>query len=335
MPDRLILHVGASKCGSSALQASLTMSPVIEGKFGRVTYAVLHPYSIVVGSDVIPDPATRYLASTNARNLQSLDDSSLNKISKSLHSIDSSTIVMSNEGWILYPETLGRLIERIKFSIDIVIYIRPPIEFLNSGWWQWGAWSNLSLNDWLRKHIPLSKWSNFINRWNSIKNINNIIVRILPNNIVEDFGDIIGVGSLEQVDVNRGLPGVILRLYQRNRILRRGPHDSRIDFILSRIIDLDDPTPWVLDKDTMKWIVEETLESNKLLQRFLDDKSVADMNSDERWWSADAFSNRNLESWEPREIDPIKLERAVVDIIRRLYELEMDNNKNKNNLINR
>lgn len=324
MADRTItLHIGASKCGSSALQSALTAYPTVYNHNGQeLNYAVVNTKSKVldkyhVSCGVGPHG---YKASPSAEQILRLDLGSLRK--QILHY--PTELILSSEGWLFEPKRWEKLLKELGVDAKVIVYVRPQVPVLNSAWWQWGAWSDEEFDGWMANRLKASLWGERVKRWASIKGISDLIVRPVPSDIVKDFYSTV-LNAVEPENVSRpntSLPATVLRLFQRNRSLRPSIHDSKIDFILSNLITCDEPSIWVLNEQWIHKILENTRSDNEALTEFMDSESAACVKKDPRWWHADAFSDKIAENPNPQQIDVVKLERLCVQLAKAVFDLK-------------
>jgi len=245
-------------------------------------------------------------------------------------------VLLSNEGWINEYKTFEKsdLLTKLGLTCTVIVYVRPPVEWLNSAWWQWGAWSGTPLDKWLNANLEKVQWHDLIAPWKNLQGVEKVSVRLLPLDVVTDFYNAIEVPPIPSKRSNSGLPGTILRLYQRHPGLRKSPHDSAGDFVFSKYFGhiADDPTPWVLGPYMIKKILESTRESNTKLMGLLDEESRALMENDSRWWDAAAFSDKKKSPPTVENLSPPRLEEILVTAMRSIRKLEDENRELKNNL---
>jgi hypothetical protein len=272
-----------------------------------------------------------YVSSVSAGLLSGLPDSALQAIRKELIDISGGRdrIMLSNEGWINEYEIFegSGLLPALGLNCTVVVYVRPPVEWLNSAWWQWGAWAGVSLDQWLNAHLAKVRWHDLIVPWKSLPGVERVIVRLLPSDVIADFCNVIGIPPIPGKRSNSGLPGTILRLYQRHRELRKSSHDSANDFVLSRHFGhiANDPTPWVIGPYKIKKIVESTRKSNTDLMNLLDADSRASMENDPRWWDAAAFADKKKSALSVENLPLARLEEIAVAALSSIRELEGEN----------
>jgi len=331
-----VLHIGAGKCGSSALQTMLGQHPVLGDTQGIKTHyvaikkdgALLHGEALSHQAKALP---WGYMASVNASLLAELPDAQIKKLSGDVRAIsgDVDRLLLSNEGWIndckIFQES--NLLDRLGFNTSIVAYVRPPVEWLNSAWWQWGAWSGVPFERWLDYELLRVRWFDLIEPWLGLKNVDKVIVRLLPSDVISDFCDVINVPRLPSERRNRGLPGTLLRIYQRHRELRKTPHDSAGDFVFAEHLGhlSNDPTPWVMGPYRIRKILAETKGSNLRLLSMLDEESGKHMEEDGKWWDESAYADRQKSFEGQVDLSATHLEQIAVAALTSLLELKNEN----------
>lgn len=298
-----VLHVGLGKCGSSALQRALSQRPEFVSSAGqRYAYVAVNRRGKLVSSDALINQAARssygYLASANAEHLAGLNKLKMVALSHGFDGILARGVrpILSNEGWTRQIELFkeGEILERLGLRPMVVIYVRPQVAWLNSAWWQWGAWSELDFEAWLRRQLPKVDWWSLITPWHQWVGRSNVQVRLLPDDILGDFFAIIESRAPKAERSNASLPGSVLRLLQRHRELRPSAHVSALEFVLERHLEPNqsDATPWVLNTEWMERIINRCRSGNESLLASLDPDSQKRMLEDARWWDATDFAQK-------------------------------------------
>lgn len=302
----LVLHLGAPKCGSSALQTALSASPELRAPDGRfIRYGVILPDGRVsrIGHHSAARTVTGYHASASAKTLVQNNVTALTGSRPARNE----TLVLSNEDWLVSPFTLPDLAAAFARDITVVVYLRPSPGWWNAAWWQWWAWSDIDFERCFDRQLV---WSAALQMWKARLPQARFRFRVLPGDVVVDFFEnVLGIPKPDATAAqpNRGLPGVILRLYQRNRILRPAPDDHMIDFILSRRLNLSGAAPWVLGPGRIARMLERSGPESRAIQRMLDSDAAEAMENDERWWRPRAYAHLSAEPHAPQEIDAAAL----------------------------
>lgn len=327
--DGIVLHVGASKCGSSALQAAFSESPLLTGRNGRtLAYAaVLGGARLLTGQRLSRKMGVRgRRTSVGVEQIANFNDDQMSRIRSELNRISADVVVLSNEGWIGGSKGFRQILPRLGIEPHVVIYVRPQVSWLNSSWWQWGAWSDVDLKTWVDRRLPYTHWARTVDIWRSLPGVSSVTVRLFPKDIVADFCSVVRIDGLDRSvfsDANRGLPASVLRLYQRNRCLRPEPHRSAIDSVIARHVRITGATPWVMTSELTDLAISSCRQSNLELLELLDAESAEQMQNDPEWWDASAFAHKELEPWEPQAPDPSSLEELCVELTKALYKLEV------------
>jgi hypothetical protein len=137
-----------------------------------------------------------------------------------------------------------------------------------------------------------------------------------------------GADRLNSVRSNTGLPGDVLRLMQRHQsLLRPGPHDSEIDFVLERCLGRrGDPTPWVLSREQIEFLIEHYRAPNLGLMSLMDMQDPAQarrMRADDRWWRP-YDPPRPVEPPEAPPAECTKTDLILAESYRALFERERE-----------
>ncbi|MCC5975471.1 MAG: hypothetical protein JJT81_15675 [Rubellimicrobium sp.] len=320
----LTLHVGAAKCGSSALQAGLTRSPLIASADGAAfTYTVVdHKGRVLKGNELVPDPVYGYRATVDAVHLAEFGRRTHAEIRRDLSQV--SGPVLSNEGLLASAPLAARFLEQLDLPVEVIAYMRPQVDFVNSAWWQWGAWSGIEMREQLRRLIRLCDYNMHIGRWESIPQVRKITLRLLPSDILADFHACLGAPPpRDRPRVNASLPGAILRLAQRHPDLHRrlGPE---LDFVLARRMSFEglSGTPWILSAAYVQRIIERHRAGNTALMARLDPDQAAAMAADPRWWDTAAYAGRTAKSAGPLNTPRDEMDRLAIRLIEALLDAE-------------
>ncbi|TCT22870.1 hypothetical protein [Thiobaca trueperi] len=333
MSQRIIFHIGASKCGSSALQTELSKGRDLLSPDGRRdAYAVFDSVEgVCFGSELkarLNRYARGYIPSPDLKEIKTFDDEWYAKTRKKLATAlaDHDGLIFSSEGW--FNVGLGfrdiAFFERLGIQVEVIAYIRPQVQFMNSAWWQWGAWTGKSLDEYIEYRLPSIRWDRFIDRWKQVPGVSQVKVKLLGKDVVSDFFEHAGIvfNRDSQDKVNKGLPSEILRLYQRHRDLRASPSASVMDFVLSRHLGLSGETPWVITPQHADHIIRECSESNRKLDRHLDRESLKALQSDPGWWDAGCYRDKAVAPWQPIPATDEKMDRLCAEMARAILRLD-------------
>lgn len=321
------------KCGSSAIQQALSLHPVLEKESGngRFVYAAITSDGWLLRGDALRREmavrAQSYVSSASWRDLAGFGDVRMSLLRTLLGRLvrGNDSVILSNEGWGNQFAVFQRhrLLERMGLRCHVVVYVRPQVAWLNSAWWQWGAWGDMPLQRWA--NTRRLEWHRVVEGWRNTPGVEKVSVRLLPGDIVTDFARVIGaVTPPHRDEANVSLPGSVLRVLQRHRELRPDPHSSEIEFVLSRHLKMEKgKTPWVLPPELIDRILKQTHDSNISLMECLDDEQKALMQNDPAWWSDEYYADRKLEPCQPQEPNAAELDELVAALFDAMHKLDM------------
>ncbi len=262
-----------------------------------------------------------------------MDDQLLKSITRRI-SNHKSDLIFSCEGWLralAKPEALDFLLKLMAppgadRSLEIIAFVRPPVAWVNSAWWQWGAWEwQGPFEEWLAGAIRATCWQHFLRPLRDSGRFQKLTVEPVQTDVVQQLQQLLATDMAEQFveRCNVSLPEEALRLYQRYRDLRPGPHQCRMDHLVLNAIGkaLPDyqPTPWVLRPEQVELIIAHTKDANEQLLSLMDESSRQRMLADRRWWHADAFAD--FLATDPiagGAADPLQFERLAHDLLQEL-----------------
>jgi hypothetical protein len=321
--SNVVLHIGAAKCGSTALQKALSDCPVFSNHSGRsVAYvAILKDGRVLTGHDIAIEIARKPSGSTSSAvvgRLIGFTSSIRAEIDRLRSRYD--VLVLSCEGWLSRHERFRQLdmIQKLGLAGRAIAYIRPQVVWMNSGWWQWGAWEGMTLEDWIAKRMSSTRWSRMIYAWRTLPGVEEVTVRLLPSDVVPDFFALINCDPPAHAErANTSSSASVLRMCQRHPHLRPLGKPG-INYALSRHVQ--GSTPWVISREMAEHIIAETREDNVALKAMLDSESAAAMEADPRWWSADAFADKLVETAGVLAPDAIESDKLAAALAKELLQ---------------
>lgn len=332
--NRLIIHAGAPKCGSSSLQTILSRDREFRSSSGNVfRYAAITDHgNLAIGEDIrhIREGRIEGLArSADLDDLQRLGKPEVARLVQALNScLKAANIVLSCEGWLARADEFADLglLAGIETPVDVVAYVRPQADYLNANWWQWGAWNPATFQQWIYlTAFSECAWGSHGRKWMAMAGVSSVHMRLRPADIITDFFGWLSCDAPPATTVNRSLPGVALRFLQRHRDLRPDAHASAIDFVLERALKCDfGPTPWVLPIAHVTHVIQEYLSDNLALLDLLSASDRARMLADPHWWSPSAYQDRTVQTPEPCPPDGEEMDAFAAELARALMELEQE-----------
>ena len=332
---KIILHVGMPKCGSSAIQAMLSSKEFYDLNKSKVLYvSILDDGSLIHGMKLVnraTNLSTKYVASTSSTNLENFSIETKKKIQEEIISLGEiyETIILSREEWGQIPvkiEKAFNILDHPHFTVNIITYIRPQVQWINSAWWQWGAWIGIDFDKWLNNSLEKINWAKILGLYNEIKWVNEVNVRLMTIDVTQDFCSLLNFVHVKLPKTNQSLPGSVLRFFQHYRQLRPGPHASRIEFILGSHIDFSSgKTPWILNKEKIIKLLNYYRDENSSLKNYLDKDSFIDFQNNSYWHSYEPYKSLIVESPNKIEIQKSELEELLFKSFTAIVKL----NKNK------
>lgn len=172
-----VLHVGAGKTGSSAIQSFIADN---QEALGRLGFAVPSA-EFEIGppaSAAHVTPFERYFAADGAGLTPRLEAMMATRRHR--------TVLISAENLC---ERHGYLEEFCrKFNVKVILYIRRQDEYLESAWQQWHSKTRSNLREWLDYMLALDviRWDATVDKWASIAGPGNVVPRVFDRLLFPD-----------------------------------------------------------------------------------------------------------------------------------------------------
>lgn len=289
----MILHVGAPKCGSSALQTALSATPDLCGADGtRYRYTTAYsiggswrvnegwrlrlgaratPYGYGswpnLGPRVDTDAVMAALVATHARGRRR-----------------GHVPIVSNEGWINHHVAFARMLADMGHPpVDVVVFLRPVIDWVNAAFWQWGVWHTNTLDAWMARGNMRYSFAEDIAAWAQIPNVR-LRVRGQRPDVVAKFADLYDHSLEAERTSNAASSAILTGVLLRNRRFRPDGHSGAIEFIVQRWCP---PIPgrklWAVLARHVHALRPQRLAALETLEAVLDPADMADILDDPRW----------------------------------------------------
>lgn len=337
---RIVLHVGGDKCGSSSIQSYLTKNSTPE-RLGNdsLQYSCLLSSGILGPKDIAKQAGSSisgYVSSMDIADLQSMKKSTRDLIRR-LTSETSIGQIFSCEGWLrslAYANNLDFLLNLLSPPsannvVELYAFVRPPVKWINSAWWQWGAWSeDADFEKWLQKAIIATSWYNFLSPY--ISNQRLLQARVMPvrGDVVEQFCHSVGINHAPCVSGNSNvsMPLEVISLMKKYRHHRPSPHYTKAEFLLARALSRAkskyDSTPWVLAPDHIKQIISMTKQTNLDLLGLMSEADRTAVMSDPSWWDPSFYKDRiAVDPFDPGSISSNQALKMASDLLDYAAEL--------------
>lgn len=289
---KIFLHIGHGKCASSSIQQYFSNNHTQDG----FAYGCLREDgSIEVGEGLKNKAKIEPTGYQNSIDFKKIDskDWKLNLL-KSIDVLSSEfdSLLMSNEtwNWELDNEIFKFIVD--SFYVEIIYIVRPPVQWINSAWWQWGNWGKEGLDSFVNKNLA-KLWLENYNKMQSFGKIGKIHLLSLNSNIMEDVLNILRLkASYDKSKVTNGASSrELLSFMSMNRELRKGPHDSAKEFILNKYLKYRSRSDWVLSHENVQSILDLNKSSSLELSKYIENEDVLD---NKFWWDVSAYKNEKM-----------------------------------------
>lgn len=298
----IILHVGAGKCGSSSLQAHMSNNPRFSADDASTHYeyvCVQRNGDLLQGERIqLHTRMTPYgcQVSAGAEWPWAMDDAALKTLSTKLHQViaQGRTPVASQESWFGEARhfAANNTLPRLGLRAKVVVFVRPQVAWLNSSWWQWGAWSSLDFRNWVEGTRQNVRWTQNIAAWEAVPGVDSVEVHLVGQDVVAEFLGSLGVTIDSSKRRNVSLDSNVLN-YLRRRTDLRSLHNPVVDFVLEqRLAPAATGTPWVMQPDQISALIEYYREDNLKLLSLLPRDTRTVMENDPHWWDPAAYGER-------------------------------------------
>jgi hypothetical protein len=284
---RLVLHIGAGKTGSSAIQAMLAKNR-----------DRLRARNIIIPDDKLAlDGRVTATQVTFFRSLEPIGEEAVQRVERRLSRLaahaarmPAASVVVSAENLFSRPE-FASLFARAHESFDVVVllYIRRQDDWLMSRWAQWGLKTNPDFRGWAQNQLGTAgDWEYVIETWRAALPNARFVPRIFARDVLvkgdvaADFLaateiDSAGLDGVGNTTANERMNEVALRIVARNPGLFRHEHDNRFtDFLRTfggALVAEPTPTGLMWTRDERQRVVALYADSNERVRaRYFPDR---------------------------------------------------------------
>ena len=329
-----VFHIGFGKTGTSSLQGYLGRNPQLPA-LQKHQYITINKEGFVACGEIVKKQAmsSPFGYITSAPQLWSVPN--LEAVGRRLKQIaQNRVLVLSQEDWarngrqILETETL----QKLGCRVHVIAYVRPQIEWFNSGWWQWWTWDDKFetpsdvLNTW---GLGFMQWRANLDWWLKNPALERMTVRLHKGDTIADFLRVLGATQHpDKVDLplNPSLAPLHIKLLKLAQGLRK-PHTSQIDRVVQKFFPSSGQTPWGVNPEDMQRIVDGCREDNQRLMEILEPEQAIEMKADSRWWSLDPYAHHQLVTEDDLELSRIELSKFATSALKYLSEWIVQNRR--------
>jgi hypothetical protein len=179
--------------------------------------------------------------------------------------------VLSSEGWISAPKIFADILSDLSYPrVDVVVFLRPPLEWLNAAYWQWGTWLAGDVEHWLHHGGLAFDFGAALKKWDQIPHVR-MHVRAVQGDVLGQFSAATGLRVPSAGKQNAASPRSLIGVLLRNRHFRVDGHDSQTEFVFKRWCPMvRGPKLWAFDARQMEALRLQHQEELSLLRRYLD-----------------------------------------------------------------
>lgn len=245
----IVLHVGAPRCGAHALQRALSTTPELTtGDGTRLSYAALRPGS----HTVLSGKALRRAAAREVSGRLAWSDTEGPLLDRLRRKRGGTVPLVSEPGWIGHAERFAEALPDW-FSagagapIGICALVRPPLDWLNAAYWDWGIWSGRGFGSWLAQMGMPYTLGAALARWAALPNTR-LALALAEDDPLPAAEALLGADLPRPAQGSPGaLPPAFLGFLMRNRRYRADAEDHTAEEVFRRWCHVAGaPRPWAV-----------------------------------------------------------------------------------------
>ncbi|ASP23565.1 hypothetical protein ANTHELSMS3_04667 (plasmid) [Antarctobacter heliothermus] len=319
----IILHVGAPTCGTRALQRALSAAPLLTTDSGTLAYTVPRPR----GGAVLSGRALRTAAARDVRGRLGWPDPEgaetglFEQIDRVRRKPPGGVPLASNPGWIgqadRFAEALPQWFTEDSPPVEICAFARPPLDWLNAAYWEWGVWSGRGFGAWLAQMGMPYTLGAALSRWAALPGTD--LKLGLTDDVLTAFEGAYGTTLPRPARGTDGaLPPALLGFLLRNRRYRADATDIAAEEVFRRWCHVEDaPRPWAVLPRHLSALREATGGDLDRLFALIPEAEAESLRArDPRWTvSADPYETLFLRGRAPLD-DPEELAQLYRALVR-------------------
>jgi len=323
----LLIHIGYSKCASSSIQNLLTNNALFYNDDRSYKYIVFDGNRGILSSDKIAERGNfppHFFTTVIPKNT--------NDLKKKLEFIvnDKCDVgIISGEGlanprW--FTDEIFESFASLDVKISIFFVLRRFDQWLNSAWWQWGAFSEISFDRWIMNH-KLSSFYIGVEKWLKLPNVKNFTCVDLCEDPKDILANSLGIKNYDKYFINASSSADMLRFLIKNKYrLKRTEHNPLIEFILNNELNLPgEKPPFVISRKKQMSILQEyeaalSLNLDNNIKRIFT-KHLTDLKKELRTNKSENVRSEkfSMSNFLNQRLDPEFLERINEILVNRLH----------------
>lgn len=320
----IILHVGAPKCGARALQRALGAAAVVPVQGGKpIACTALQARGS--GWTVLSGRALRTAAARDLAGGLGWPDAEETALFDPLDRVrrkpPGGVPLVSNPGWIgqadRFAEGLPHWFSPGAPRVEVCAFARPPLDWLNAAYWEWGVWSGRGFGAWLAQMGMPYTLGAALTRWAALPGTE--LKLGLGDDVLTAFDGAYGTSLPRPARGTDGaLPPALLGFLLRNRRYRADAQDRTAEEVFRRWCHVEDaPRAWAVLPRHLGSLRAATLEDLDRLLSLVPEEAADRLRAgDPRWTvSAEPYEALFLRGRSPLD-DPEELARLYRALVR-------------------
>lgn len=338
---RLVLHIGAGKCGSSSIQsyfATHFADARVNMAGETVAYAAVMQNRVLIGRDLSQaqkESPYGYVSSVRMNEVRP-DTLQANLAELKEKTPDVDIVLLSCEGWVHEAKSEGaKLFAEIGVPVDLVLVVRPPVELMNASWWQWGVWTGLPLERWCKAQLSLVNFDAMLSSWMALGIGSRVRAIELSQNPIHQLLGFLGFepADLPEAEVkNAATDARLLRHLIKNKIdYGRSVHQPAIEFRLNETLQLNaEKPPMVFSPALSRHVLQAVFESSKKTLDLVREGGAVSEARVQKYLDVDHYANADhcdFETWVSEHNSDEFVRELIANILRIDASLKDANHK--------
>lgn len=240
----IIFHIGAAKCGSSAIQGYLRQNHAVLAQNGTVVPGT----RLDLESEVLGECIWFVERMMGEEDGQGVLRRRISRLAAHAARTGASHLVISAEN-ICNHQALAALFRAASAGFDakVVFYIRRQDDYFLSAWQQWNMKRYPSLDDYVEKRAGVdANWLEIANTWADAFGDANMLVRpfsrerLVDGDVVADFLAVTGIDGSGCTPLasaaNQSFDGHLADMAHRIRDVFDGAHDNEFFVVMAQLL---------------------------------------------------------------------------------------------------